>query len=115
MDINHGEENKNKLKLINELISNFHQFFIEQEENIESLSSNIHNLKKEFKKKYELYVNIERFAIPVIGRISAGKSTFLSYLLGLPDIKGEEEISTTQIVCIIRHNRDCKNPKAYSV
>ncbi len=115
MDINHGEENKNKLKLINELISNFHQFFIEQEENIESLSSNIHNLKKEFKKKYELYVNIERFAIPVIGRISAGKSTFLSYLLGLRDIKGYEETSTTQIVCIIRHNKSCQNPKAYPV
>ena len=115
MEINHGQEIRNKLKLINELINKYHQFFLEQGDNIKSFSPKIENLKEKFEKKYKLYVNIERFAIPVIGRISAGKSTFLSYLLGLTDIKGEEEISTTQIVCIIRHNRDCKNPKVYPV
>ena len=113
MEKNHGQEIRNKLKLTNKSINKYHQLFIEQGDN--TFSSNIENLKEKFEKKYKLYVNIERFAIPVIGRISAGKSTFLSYLLGLRDIKGEEEISTTQIVCIIRHNRDCENPKAYPV
>ena len=113
MEKNHGQEIRNELKLTNKSINKYHQLFIEQGDN--TFSSNIENLKEKFEKKYKLYVNIERFAIPVIGRISAGKSTFLSYLLGLPDIKGEEEISTTQIVCIIRHNRDCENPKAYPV
>ena len=115
MDINQGKENKIKLKLINALIIKFHQFFVEQAENIQFFSSNFENLNTIFDKKYKLYINIERFAIPVIGRISAGKSTFLSYLLGLKDIKGDEEIATTQIICIIRHNKNCQNPKVYNV
>ena len=115
MDINQGKENKIKLKLINALIIKFHQFFVEQAENIQFFSSNFENLNTIFDKKYKLYINIERFAIPVIGRISAGKSTFLSYLLGLKDIKGDEEIATTQIICIIRHNKNCEKPKVYNV
>ena len=78
MEINHGQEIRNKLKLINELINKYHQLFIEQGDN--TFSSNIENLKEKFEKKYKLYVNIERFAIPVIGRIS-GKINFFKLFI----------------------------------
>ena len=38
---------------------------------------------KEFKNKYYIYKGIKRFAIPVIGCISSGKSTLLNYILEL--------------------------------
>ena len=33
----------------------------------------------------------------------------------MKDIKGDEEIATTQIICIIRHNKNCEKPKVYNV
>ena len=50
MEINHGQEIRNKLKLTNELINEYHQFFLEQGDNIKSFSPKIENLKEKFEK-----------------------------------------------------------------
>ena len=36
------------------------------------------NIRNNFNNKYEQYLDINRFAIPIIGAISSGKSTFLN-------------------------------------
>ena len=68
-----------------------------------------------FEPNYLKYINIKRFAIPFIGRISSGKSTFLNFLSGLKNILESNTDISTKIVCIIRHNPLVNEPKAYSV
>ena len=53
-----------------------------------------------------------RKAIPVIGMISSGKSTFLNSLLGTDVLEAKDDI-TTKFICIIRHNPDLKDPLFY--
>ena len=60
------------------------------------------------------YLNVSRFAIPVIGKISSGKSTFLNALLGTQTLETNSNI-TTQFFCIIRHNPEATVPKLFSV
>ena len=93
------------IKRIKELNLVFEAF----KDNFESI--NKENLKKIefFKSKYENFVNIKRFSIPVIGKINSGKSTFLNYLLDLNDILECSESITTKFICLIRHNEKLKN------
>ena len=53
-----------------------------------------------------------RKAIPVIGMVSSGKSTFLNSLLGTDVLEAKDDI-TTKFVCIIRHNQSLKEPIFY--
>ena len=55
-----------------------------------------------------------RKAIPVIGMVSSGKSTFLNSLLGIEILEAKDDI-TTKFVCIIRYNPKLKNPLFYHV
>jgi len=72
-------------------------------------------LQKTFETKYLKYINIKRFAIPVKGRISSGKSTFLNFLLGLNNKLETNTNISTKFVCIIRDNQSLNEPKAYSI
>ena len=53
-----------------------------------------------------------RKAIPIIGMVSSGKSTFLNSLLGTDVLEAKDDIAT-KFVCIIRHNQDLKEPIFY--
>jgi len=68
----------------------------------------------EIMKEYLNYTDLDYFSIPVIGKISSGKSTFLNSLLGLDCLESNEEI-TTKFICIIRHNQELTAPKLYPV
>ncbi len=106
----------NQFKSINELIEKFNYIFNTiQKSTIETLAKNFLQLEKEFNSKYLRYINIKRFTIPVIGRISSGKSTFLNAILGLNNILESNTDITTKFVCIIRHNQLLDKPKIYSV
>ena len=106
----------NEFKSINELIEKFNYIFNTiQKSNIEALAPNFLQLEKEFNLQYLRYINIKRFTIPVIGRISSGKSTFLNAILGLNNILESNTNITTKFVCIIRHNQLLDKPKVYSV
>ena len=73
------------------------------------------DLIKKYISKYNLFFNIKRFSIPCFGTISCGKSTFINYLLKLHNILEADEDIATKFVCIIRHNKDLKEPKIYTV
>ena len=55
-----------------------------------------------------------KYAVPVIGMISSGKSTFLNSLLGLDLLETKDDV-TTKFVCIIRHNKFLSQPKFYHI
>ncbi len=104
-----------EMKTVNELIHKFFEIFKLKKERVKLLSSVLYNLQKEFESKYLKFSNIKRFAIPFIGRISCGKSTFLSFLTGLNNILETNTDITTKIVFIIRHNILAEEPKAFNV
>ena len=70
----------------------------------------IKNRISNLEKKYLNYLNITRFQIPIIGIVSAGKSTLLNYLLELKNFLETGEDITTRFLCIIRHNKNYKYP-----
>ena len=52
------------------------------------------------------YIDIERFSIPIISTISAGKSSFLNFLLNLKNSELQTgEGITTKICVIVRHKK----------
>ena len=53
-----------------------------------------------------------RKAIPIIGMVSSGKSTFLNSLLGTDVLEVKDDI-TTKFACVIRHNPNLKEPIFY--
>ena len=55
-----------------------------------------------------------RKAIPIIGMVSSGKSTFLNSLLGINVLEAKDDI-TTKFVCIIRHNPKLNEPIFYHI
>lgn len=69
-----------------------------------------------FKKKYEnnmvKYKSDKRFSIPIIGKISSGKSTFLNCILQSNILSCSSNIDT-KFICLLRHNKDLKSPKLY--
>ena len=107
---------KNKIETINQI--NF--YLKDYKDEIQDLCKEKPNLKKEindFNMYFSNYVELERFSIPVIGKISSGKSTILNYILDLKDSLQVKSETTTKFVCIIRHNKLLKgqNPKLYNV
>ena len=68
----------------------------------------------EILKEYLNYTNLNYFSIPIIGKISSGKSTFLNSLLGIDCLESATKI-TTKFICIIRHNENNKTPRLYPV
>ena len=99
---------KNTLNRLNDL-----QLFIESFENNLEYINNKDLIGKInlFKSKYEKFSNIKRFAIPVIGKINSGKSTFLNYLLDLYDLLESSEKITTKFICLIRHSKYLQGSK----
>ena len=73
------------------------------------------NLKNNFTKKYGLYLGIKRFAIPIIGVISSGKSTFMNKILNLKNILETNDKVTTKFITIIRHDKNVEIPEVYQV
>lgn len=73
------------------------------------------DLLDNFCKKYNQYIGIKRFCIPIIGGISCGKSTFLNYLLPFHNLLEIGNKITTKFICIIRHNKDINVPEIYNV
>ena len=69
-----------ELLSVNELIKKFIKIFKLKEQDIKILAPELSELQREFEAKYLNFLNIKRFAIPFIGRISSGKSTFLNSL-----------------------------------
>ena len=62
------------------------------------------------------YMDIERFSIPIISTVSAGKSSFLNFLLNLENNKLQiGESITTKFCVIIRHKKGEKKGKIYKV
>ena len=72
------------------------------------------DLLDKFSKKYNQYIGIKRFCIPIIGGISCGKSTFLNYLLPFHNLLEIGNKITTKFICIIRHNKDINVPEIYN-
>jgi len=68
----------------------------------------------EILKGYLNYTQLKYFSIPIIGKISSGKSTFLNSLLGIDCLESDINI-TTKFICIIRHNPDNKTPRLFPV
>ena len=100
---------------VNTLIQKFFNLFQLKEEKVQILSPALSDLQNEFEPKYLKFSHIKRFAIPFIGRISCGKSTFLSFLTGLNNILETNSNIETKIFFIIRHNILAEKPKAYNV
>ena len=73
------------------------------------------NIKNVFTKKYGLYLGIKRFAIPIIGVINSGKSTFLNQILNLNNILQIGDKVTTRFITIIRHDKNATIPEVYQV
>ena len=72
-------------------------------------------LKDNFTQKYGLYIDIKRFAIPIIGVINSGKSTFMNKILNLKDILQINNVVTTRFITIIRHDKNAEIPEVYQV
>ena len=72
-------------------------------------------LKEYFKKKYELFIDIKRFSIPIIGPINSGKSTFMNQFLNMNNILQVDSTVTTRFITIIRHDKNAKIPEIYRV
>ena len=56
----------------------------------------------------------DKKAIPIIGMISSGKSTFLNSLLGIDLLETKDNI-TTKFICVIRHNQSIHEPIFYHI
>lgn len=69
-----------------------------------------------FKENYEnnfiKYKTNERFTIPIIGKISSGKSTFLNSILQGDYLNSSTNIAT-KFICILRNNSDIESPILY--
>ena len=104
----HNQELVDKLKDVNKKIYDFLSLTEFYNKYVED--QNLLDKVKILKKKYYTYLKIERFAIPVIGAVSVGKSTLLNYLLDLKNFLEIGNDITTRFLCIIRHNINYKNP-----
>ncbi len=61
----------------------------------------------------ELELSIKKI-VPVLGPISAGKSTFLNYLMGCNILQTGGSL-TTRFILIIRHNPNQEEPKLFHI
>ena len=80
------------------------------------LNKEIRNKVNYWKNISNPYLGIERFSIPMISTISAGKSSTLNFLLNIKENKLEiGESITTKFCVIIRHKKNYKKGKIYNV
>ena len=81
----------------------------------EIFKKDISNFQK-FKEYYETnlikFKSDNRFPIPIIRKISSGKSTFLNSILHGNYLSSDSNIET-KFICIIRDNRHIKTPTLY--
>ena len=88
--------------------------YLENFEDVEILAKK--EKMQDIKNKIYPYLGLERFAIPMISTVSAGKSSTLNFLLNLANNKLEiGESATTKFCVIIRHNKNYKTGKIYNV
>ena len=90
------------------LLEKYKCFISQFEENENKIIDSL----EDFKNKYEKYIDIERFSIPIIGVIDSGKSSFLNFLLGINCLEMNSDI-TTKCVVIIRHKKDLEENERY--
>ena len=103
---------------VNQKIKEIYNFLIEFKIEIKTIQNthrDLYNLKEEFLLKYPTFFGIKRFAIPIIGVINSGKSTFLNYLLKLHGCLETKSEIATKFICLIRHNKNVIKPELYDV
>ena len=75
--------------------------------------SNYNKFKTDYENNFIKYKTNERFTIPIIGKISSGKSTFLNSIL-LGNYLSSSSRIETKFICIIRNKKGCKSPTFYT-
>ena len=113
---NSENEFENALNFISKMSSCLN----DNKEEIKIFFENKNDLKvkiQDFNLNYSKYKNLERFSVPIIGKISSGKSTILNFILDLKEKLQVKTNTTTRFVCLIRHNKLLKNkdPLIYNV
>ena len=114
------ELNKNEILSIQETIAKINFYLNNYKNEILDLCKTEKDLENQirlFQIDYSQFQDLERFSIPIIGKISSGKSTLLNGVLDLKDSLQVQSKATTKFISIIRHNKSLKgkNPKIYSV
>ena len=74
--------------------------------------SNYMKFKDIYENNFIKYKTNERFTVPIIGKISSGKSTFLNSILQGYYLSSSSNIET-KFICILRNNTKCKSPTLY--
>ena len=74
---------------------------------------NYNKFKEDYENNFIKFKAKERFTIPIIGKISSGKSTFLNSILLGNYLSCSSNIDT-KFVCILRHKQNCKYPKLFN-
>ena len=74
---------------------------------------NYNLFKEDYENNFIKFKAKERFTIPIIGKISSGKSTFLNSIISGNYLSCSTDIDT-KFVCILRYNKNCKFPKFYN-
>ena len=102
---------RNKQNKLNTDLMNFLDSY-----NFDILNNETINKIENIKNKTYSYSGIERFSIPLISTISAGKSSILNYILKLKNNKLETGPNiTTKFCVIIRDNKKYKKGKIFNV
>ena len=76
----------------------------------------INNFKitiKDYENNFIKYKTKEKFSIPIRGKVSSGKSTFLNSILLGNYLSSSSDIDT-KFICILRNNINCKIPLLYN-
>ena len=81
-------------------------------QNFKKYKENFNKFKEDYENNFIKFKTSERFTIPIIGKISSGKSTFLNSILEGNYLSSSSGIAT-KFICIIRHNKNCKSPIFY--
>ncbi len=79
--------------------------FLETNDILNGLKDNEKKKVEEWKNKTYPYMGIERFAVPMISTISAGKTSTLNYIINKDKLQIGETI-TTKFCVIIRDNKN---------
>ena len=117
---NSPRNSENEFENALNFISKMSSYLNDNKEEIKIFFENKNDLKvkiQDFNLNYSKYKNLERFSVPIIGKISSGKSTILNFILDLKEKLQVKTNTTTRFVCLIRHNKLLKNkdPLIYNV
>ena len=117
---NSPRNSENEFENALNFISKMSSYLNDNKEEIKIFFENKNDLKvkiQDFNLNYSKYKNLERFSVPIIGKISSGKSTILNFILDLKEKLQVKTNTTTIFVCLIRHNKLLKNkdPLIYNV